>query len=115
MGSGVGLFFSYHAERRYRTRREIERLYEPLDQDLYDDDDDDEDVDNEQREEEARGEINAWKSVASSREFNGKKVRFGENNVVQQGSPTNNHKDTLFRIDDNDEEGDVWRSASDQQ
>lgn len=39
-GSALGLFFSYHAEKRYRTRREIERLYEPLDQEVYGDDDD---------------------------------------------------------------------------
>lgn len=110
MGSGVGLFFSYHAERRYRTRREIERLYEPLDQDLYDDD---EDVEEEEREEEAGGGINAWKSLSSNRESNGKKVRFGENEIVQQGSPK--HNGNLFRTHDDDEDGDVWRSAHEEQ
>ncbi|KAK0529821.1 hypothetical protein OC834_003528 [Tilletia horrida] len=33
LGSALGLFLSYHAERRYRARRELERLYQPLDAD----------------------------------------------------------------------------------
>ncbi|KAE8221469.1 hypothetical protein CF319_g5180 [Tilletia indica] len=39
-GSALGLFLSYHAERRYRARRELERLYQPLDADDDDDEDD---------------------------------------------------------------------------
>ncbi|CAD6900546.1 unnamed protein product [Tilletia controversa] len=45
LGSGLGLFLSYHAERRYRARRELERLYQPLDANDDDDDDDEEDGD----------------------------------------------------------------------
>ncbi|KAL9935015.1 hypothetical protein V8E36_006091 [Tilletia maclaganii] len=33
VGSSLGLVLSYHAERRYRARRELERLYQPLDAD----------------------------------------------------------------------------------
>ncbi|KAJ6547626.1 hypothetical protein B0H19DRAFT_1166634 [Mycena capillaripes] len=43
LGSSVGLFASYHMERYYRKRREIARLYQPLDagsmSDLEDEDD----------------------------------------------------------------------------
>jgi len=43
LGSSIGLFASYHMERYYRKRREIARLYQPLDSgsmsDLEDDDD----------------------------------------------------------------------------
>jgi len=42
LGSSIGLFTSYHLERYYRKRREIARLYQPLDSgslsDLEDDD-----------------------------------------------------------------------------
>ena len=108
MGSSVGLFFSYHAERRYRTRREIERLYEPLDQELYGDEEEDE-----EDSELGGGTANVWKSSAASRgpEGQGKKVRFGQADVVDAESAGHNRKDDLFRIDD-DEEGDVWRDAS---
>jgi len=34
LGSGLGLYISYHLERYYRRRREIARLYKPLDDDL---------------------------------------------------------------------------------
>ncbi|KAJ7282943.1 hypothetical protein C8J57DRAFT_1297056 [Mycena rebaudengoi] len=43
LGSSIGLFSSYHLERYYRKRREIARLYQPLDagsmSDLEDEDD----------------------------------------------------------------------------
>ncbi|KAJ7709841.1 hypothetical protein B0H17DRAFT_1029441 [Mycena rosella] len=43
LGSSIGLFASYHMERYYRKRREIARLYQPLDSgsmsDLEDEDD----------------------------------------------------------------------------
>ncbi|KAJ7685247.1 hypothetical protein DFH06DRAFT_36169 [Mycena polygramma] len=43
LGSSIGLFAAYHMERYYRKRREIARLYQPLDagsmSDLEDDDD----------------------------------------------------------------------------
>ncbi|CCL99091.1 uncharacterized protein FIBRA_01105 [Fibroporia radiculosa] len=43
LGSSIGLYVSYHLERYYRHRREILRLYQPLNEDviLSDDDDDD--------------------------------------------------------------------------
>ncbi|SNX84426.1 uncharacterized protein MEPE_03135 [Melanopsichium pennsylvanicum] len=42
LGSSLGLFFSYHLEKRYRARRELERLYAPLDAEDYGDLDQDE-------------------------------------------------------------------------
>jgi hypothetical protein len=100
MGSGIGLFFSYHAERRYRSRREIQRLYEPLDQELYGDETEEEDeVDRE--EDGTGGGVNVWKSGSP-----GKKVRFGEDEILQghQGLPRSQPKDTLFQIDDDDDD-----------
>ncbi|KAG8928776.1 hypothetical protein FRC03_009160 [Tulasnella sp. 419] len=41
LGSSVGLYVSFHAEKYYRSRREISRLYQPLDDDLPSDDEDD--------------------------------------------------------------------------
>ncbi|KAG5647032.1 hypothetical protein DXG03_001402 [Asterophora parasitica] len=38
LGSAVGLFLAYHLERHYRHRREIARLYQPIDTSLSDDD-----------------------------------------------------------------------------
>ena len=43
-GSALGLFVSYHAEKRHRLRREIARLYEPLDQELYGDEEEEDDL-----------------------------------------------------------------------
>lgn len=43
LGSSLGLFFSYHLEKRHRARRELERLYAPLDIEDYGDLDDAED------------------------------------------------------------------------
>lgn len=42
LGSSVGLFAAYHMERHYRYRREIARLYRPINTDSLSDDDDDE-------------------------------------------------------------------------
>jgi hypothetical protein len=105
MGSGVGLFFSFHAERRYRSRREIERLYEPLDEELYDDDHEDDSL----REDDfTGGGINVWKSDNENRESNGKKVRFGQDEVLDHGTtewqtPTPQvRKEDLFQITDED-------------
>jgi len=41
LGSGVGLVVSYHLEKYYRYRREISRLYQPLDSDSLSDFEDD--------------------------------------------------------------------------
>jgi len=38
LGSSIGLYVAYHAERYYRHRREIARLYRPLDMDVLSDD-----------------------------------------------------------------------------
>ncbi|KAJ7235465.1 hypothetical protein B0H12DRAFT_1141621 [Mycena haematopus] len=43
LGSSVGLFASYHMERYYRKRREIARLYQPLDSGSMSDLDDEDD------------------------------------------------------------------------
>ncbi|KAF7338245.1 hypothetical protein MVEN_02049800 [Mycena venus] len=43
LGSSVGLFTSYHLERYYRKRREIARLYQPLDSDSMSDLEDEDD------------------------------------------------------------------------
>jgi len=40
-GSSIGLCVAYYAERHYRHRREISRLYRPLDDEPYSDSDDD--------------------------------------------------------------------------
>ncbi|KAF5370588.1 hypothetical protein D9758_001822 [Tetrapyrgos nigripes] len=42
LGSSLGLYFAYYLEKYYRHRREISRLYRPLDTDPLSDDDDDE-------------------------------------------------------------------------
>ncbi|KAJ9479066.1 hypothetical protein PHBOTO_002555 [Pseudozyma hubeiensis] len=42
LGSSLGLFFSYHLEKRYRAKRELERLYAPLDIEDYGDVDEEE-------------------------------------------------------------------------
>ncbi|TKY85817.1 hypothetical protein EX895_005358 [Sporisorium graminicola] len=47
LGSSLGLFFSYHLEKRYRARRELERLYAPLDIEDYGDLDEAEDEEQE--------------------------------------------------------------------
>ncbi|KAJ3906807.1 hypothetical protein F5879DRAFT_944695 [Lentinula edodes] len=41
LGSAIGLYAAYHTERYYRHRREISRLYRPLDTDALSDEDDD--------------------------------------------------------------------------
>ncbi|KAE9411210.1 hypothetical protein BT96DRAFT_869838 [Gymnopus androsaceus JB14] len=41
LGSSIGLYLAYHMERYYRRRREITRLYRPLDMDALSDDDED--------------------------------------------------------------------------
>ncbi|KAJ3834617.1 hypothetical protein F5878DRAFT_630054 [Lentinula raphanica] len=41
LGSSLGLYAAYHMERYYRHRREISRLYRPLDMDALSDEDDD--------------------------------------------------------------------------
>ncbi|KAL0956334.1 hypothetical protein HGRIS_002485 [Hohenbuehelia grisea] len=43
LGSSLGLFIAYHLEKYYRYRREIARLYRPLDMDSQSDSEDDED------------------------------------------------------------------------
>jgi hypothetical protein len=40
LGSSLGLFASFHFEKRYRAQREIARLYQPLDAEAYGDDED---------------------------------------------------------------------------
>lgn len=37
LGAGGGLFFAWHGEKRWRARRELERLYAPLDAEEYGD------------------------------------------------------------------------------
>lgn len=44
LGSSVGLFVSYHLEKYYRYRREISRLYRPLDMDYLSDGEDEDDL-----------------------------------------------------------------------
>ncbi|KAJ3791141.1 hypothetical protein GGU10DRAFT_382816 [Lentinula aff. detonsa] len=41
LGSSIGLYVAYYMERYYRHRREISRLYRPLDMDTLSDDEDD--------------------------------------------------------------------------
>jgi len=41
LGSSIGLYVAYHMERYYRSRREIARLYRPLDTEILSDDEDD--------------------------------------------------------------------------
>ncbi|KIK67155.1 hypothetical protein GYMLUDRAFT_92990 [Collybiopsis luxurians FD-317 M1] len=42
LGSSIGLYAAYHLERYYRNRREIARLYQPLDMEALSEDEDDE-------------------------------------------------------------------------
>ena len=79
LGSSLGLFFSYHLEKRYRARRELERLYAPLDIEDYGDLDDGED---EQELEHVRAERAVGGLRSSLKQSNGeasrapKKTRF---------------------------------------
>ncbi|KIY74329.1 hypothetical protein CYLTODRAFT_2605 [Cylindrobasidium torrendii FP15055 ss-10] len=41
LGASIGLYISYHAEKYYRKRREIARLYAPLADDVLEDEDED--------------------------------------------------------------------------
>ncbi|PWZ02245.1 hypothetical protein BCV70DRAFT_198519 [Testicularia cyperi] len=84
LGSSLGLFFSYHMEKRYRARREIERLYAPLDIEDYgdlDDVDDDPDAEGQELQSTYRaGQTASSKFGAKSNSHdssNKKKVRFG--------------------------------------
>lgn len=91
VGSGLGLFLSYHAERKYRTRREIERLYEPLDQELFGDHDDDIDSNMDTND--------AWRTAAVNVQD---EVRSQQLDVQ--------HNSQLFSIADEEDEGtDAWK------
>lgn len=132
VGSGLGLFVSYHAERRHRLRREIERLYEPLDQELYGDEEDEtNDLDD--------GDANdPWRTVRPSGRLSssaGKKVRFSPANGAAtteategeagtsgraieadrdgSASAASRTQDTLFSIEDDedDEAAEAWKDA----
>lgn len=112
-GSALGLFFSYHAEKRYRTRREIERLYEPLDQEVYGDDEDDgEDDDGLGRgsgafRDAGDGERDPWSAAdeagfgaiggrASGKKKGGpdeRRVRFGEDQVWESSEQTSSSQE----------------------
>ncbi|EPQ28679.1 uncharacterized protein PFL1_03982 [Pseudozyma flocculosa PF-1] len=105
VGSSLGLFFTYHLELRYRARREVERLYDPLDVEEYgdgfasDDDDDvvvdvvDVDVDVDQRHGgggmglEAQGEGGG-----------GRRVRFDPNPTVSSSLPPPSHGSTASAL-----------------
>lgn len=75
LGSSLGLFLSYHAERRYRTKREIARLYQPLDAQDYDDGDSEGAAVDE--DEEAGTAWAAPVRQATAEQGKSKKVRFG--------------------------------------
>ncbi|SPO25450.1 uncharacterized protein UTRI_03130_B [Ustilago trichophora] len=81
LGSSLGLFFSYHLEKRYRARRELERLYAPLDIEDYGDLDDEteDDVDSRplQRPTAPRSSLKPSKGTASV--GGKKKTRFDSN------------------------------------
>lgn len=90
LGSSLGLFFSYHLERRYRARRELERLYAPLDIEDYGDldeyeADEDEEPNHSQPSANTIGGAprSSLKSNSSSSKSAGgkKKARFDDNNI----------------------------------
>lgn len=81
-GSSLGLFFSYHIELSYRARREIERLYAPLDIEDYGDLDDEEGSEDNtasanKRPKPARDEPRNSSTAALSAASSKKKVHFG--------------------------------------
>ncbi|EST05494.1 VanZ-like protein [Kalmanozyma brasiliensis GHG001] len=121
LGSSLGLWLSYHAEKRYRARREIERLYEPLDVEYGDAELD------EEEEEGPRGILR--EGGATSQGAGKKKARFSDNDIwddsVDIGAmPSTSQRsgaadpgakvrrEDLFSIDDDDEEDDGPASRS---
>lgn len=87
LGSSLGLFFSFHLEKRYRARRELERLYAPLDIEDYGDFE--EDLDEEELEDvttsgAARGGLRSSLKQDSGASKGGaakKKARFDHSNI----------------------------------
>lgn len=140
LGSALGLFVSYHAERRHRLRREIARLYEPLDQELYGDEEEEDDLNDW---EDDGGDANdPWRNVrpttrkpSTGNNSTSKAVRFNGagNGDIESGRVTENEsssngvqttsaetssklpKEALFSIDDedhdDDEAADAWKAA----
>ncbi len=111
LGSALGLVVSYHLEARYRIRREIERLYQPLDADEYDDASDDE------QQRRGAGDLEAGQGA-------NKGVRFGEiwsaddDDIWGDGGgraapsgPAKGSRSTVFAIAEDaedDEGGNAW-------
>lgn len=136
LGSALGLFVSYHAERRHRLRREIARLYEPLDQELYGDEEEEDDLNDW---DDDGGDANdPWRNVrpttkklSNSSNSAPKAVRINGtgNGDIEGGRPTestSNHnqstspkapsrlpKESLFSIEDEDHEDDEDDEAAD--
>lgn len=138
LGSALGLFVSYHAEKRHRLRREIARLYEPLDQDLYGDEEEEDDL-NEWDEDDGGDANDPWRNVRpSTRKLSlgsnpaaNKSVRTHrtdegviENGRIHENERSSGHdptvspntsskpsKEALFSIDDEDPEEDEAADA----
>ena len=102
-GSALGLFFSYHAEARYRTRREIERLYQPLDVEDYGDGDFD--LEDEEDEEAAFGgtSFQNQSQNSSQRTTTSSTVPLGSSNQKSQGQ-SNKNKDRRVRFEESNED-----------
>jgi hypothetical protein len=75
-GSALGLVISFHVEAQYRLRREIERLYQPLDAEDYDDLADEDDADD--LESAGASRPRAPSSGDPSKKGDKKTVHFGE-------------------------------------
>ncbi|PWN42121.1 hypothetical protein IE81DRAFT_366856 [Ceraceosorus guamensis] len=142
LGSSLGLFASYHFERRFRTRREIERLYQPLDVEMYGDgfseesqSDEDEGMldpvgssrgrDSSQRQgSNGEGRRGALKKSSNEPVSSERRVRFGEDQAhnfwsddptsVSGASSSKRAASTadLFSIEDEDEVEDAVRDTS---
>jgi VanZ family protein len=118
LGSGLGLLVSYHAEKRHRIRREIQRLYEPLDQDLYGDEENESNDFGDGDGDPWRTDIRAPRRQSGqglNDQTNNKKGRFGGANGAAPPDTANNNtrvNDSLFSIEDEEEEAaDAWRDA----
>lgn len=133
LGSSLGLFFSFHAEKRFRARRELERLYAPLDIEDYGDFDDEDADDEEVTPRGSQGLRSSLKQTntapaggaSSSQGAGKKKARFGNNDIwddsveietlpaphsrpkaaeSSQSTSSSTRKEDLFSIDDDEDD-----------
>ncbi|SPC62510.1 uncharacterized protein UHOD_04310 [Ustilago sp. UG-2017b] len=124
LGAGGGLFFAWHGEKRWRARRELERLYAPLDSEEYGDldleeGDEEEELETMPRVQDGGGALKSSLKQTGAGGGSGiggkKKARFGggeiwDDSVDDFGGASSSvggnarRREDLFSIDDDDED-----------